>query len=120
MGPHAKLSLFFSKTLREMPQLIQERKDRRNISGKKTKKPKKGQEEKQYHEIQGREQLAVLFEELYSAMPGGLYKSPLTMIMSLLDREKVLAEEQAAKATKSLKLRALSPRPNAGLSPRPA
>merc|ERR1711870_17147 len=101
-----------------MPQLLQERKEKRNISGKKTKKPKKGQEEKHYHEIQGREQLAVLFEELYWAMPGGLYKSPLTLIMSLLDREKVLAEEQAAKAAKSQKLKALSPQPNAGLEPR--
>merc|ERR1712061_768432 len=39
--PHAKLSLFFSGVLRRLPELLEERKQKRNVSGIKKKKKKK-------------------------------------------------------------------------------
>jgi len=80
--PHAQLSLFFTSTLMALPRLLAERDRLRGFK----RDPKEQEKEHHTHRsICGRIKLSILFGELFKAMPAGVYRSPLHMVMSLLE-----------------------------------
>jgi len=86
---HAELNLFFQKTMQKMPELLTQRDERKKgLAGKKEKKGKKvkkAKKHKAHHSVSGNIKISLLFQELFHAMPTGIYKSPWHLVMTLLD-----------------------------------
>jgi len=78
--PHAQLSLFFQSTCQALPRLLEERD---GAKGKDT--SKKATVHHHHRTINGRIKLSLLFDQLFKAMPPGMYLSPLHLVLSLLE-----------------------------------
>merc|ERR1712228_1100822 len=78
--PHAQLSLFFASTLQGMARIMKER-NKKRVGGNHRHRRK---HQHAHRSLKGRSKLSVLFQELYQAMPTGLYKSPMLFVLSLL------------------------------------
>jgi len=95
--PHSKLSEVFLGTTKRMERLLKERCEKRPSLRKvaKAKEEEKPKEEQPFtlaarkeYITRGRTEFSILLEELFKAMPKGLFASPLQMCLKFLDRIK--------------------------------
>jgi hypothetical protein len=91
--PHAQTSLFFANTLKNLPQLLSERDQKKSKRNNRTNKNSKNAKAKNHHthsSLKGRVHLSVLFEELWKIWPDkSEMKSPLLLVLHLLNKYEI-------------------------------
>merc|ERR1712232_668311 len=92
---HAKLSLFFSDTLRKLPKLVAARdRKRRTLCGMRITRASHSK----HASIKGRRDLSILLQQLFLEMRTGFQPSPLALAVLLLEQAKAMESTRVAKA----------------------